>query len=354
MFIYYPAKKMGRSREPPVNKGVGGYRPTINWRDISIRRKNMADKQVLACIVISGVIIIIVGVVLTVLGFLVIKSQCPFDWVSGAGSCYYFAQHNASWESGKEYCEDQGTDLLDLHSSQEESFVVGKMQGRSWLGLNRKKGDSSFVWVSGSKLNFTQGEISLAMDTVALAKECGVIEESGEWMVSPCDDKGMAFVICEYVPTYNPFMLVGPVVIFCGVVLLLLSVEVCVRRREFLENNPEVLNDDDDRQVDEGLVNYGYGHFESDEDVSDASAMPPKVSWPVVGDATPTKTARQDAPGNSGNRQVSPVEDAGSGPVVHVVPASVPTSPSLATIPHEDHTQSQEHLELLLSPKTLE
>lgn len=56
-------------------KGVGGYRPTINWREISIRKKNVADRQVLACIVLSGVFIILVGVVITILGFLVIDSE---------------------------------------------------------------------------------------------------------------------------------------------------------------------------------------------------------------------------------------------------------------------------------------
>lgn len=47
-------------------------------------------------------------------------------------------------------------------------------------------------------------------------------------------------------------MLVGPVVIACGVVVLVLSVEVCLRRKEFIDKNPEVElanDDDDDRQV---------------------------------------------------------------------------------------------------------
>lgn len=50
----------------------------------------------------------------------------------------------------------------------------------------------------------------------------------------------------------NPFMLVGPVVIGCGVVVLVLSVEVCLRRKEFIDKNPEVAltnDEDDERQV---------------------------------------------------------------------------------------------------------
>lgn len=65
----------GQGVQQPT-KGVGGYRPTINWREIAVRRKLVADKQVLACIVASGVVIVTAGVILTVLGFLVIASEC--------------------------------------------------------------------------------------------------------------------------------------------------------------------------------------------------------------------------------------------------------------------------------------
>lgn len=70
-----PQQKKDMGSGTGGTKGVGGYRPTINWREISIRKRSVGDKQVLACIVVSGVLIITVGIVLTILGFLVIPSE---------------------------------------------------------------------------------------------------------------------------------------------------------------------------------------------------------------------------------------------------------------------------------------
>ena len=41
-------------------------------------------------------------------------------------------------------------------------------------------------------------------------------------------------------------MLIGPVVAVCGLVVLLLSVEVCVRRAQFLRRNPDAAYDDEE------------------------------------------------------------------------------------------------------------
>lgn len=360
LFQQIQKAKMGASG-PQMTKGVGGYRPTVNWRDISVRKKNVADKQVLACIVASGIIIIVLGTIITILGFLVISSQCPFEWVEGSGSCYYFTQHNATWEDGKFYCQNQGATLLDIHSSAESSFIIEKMEGRSWLGLQRKKGAKDFTWISGAKKNFTPWQDSSIPTKPATTNQCGVVQNTGEWVTDSCDNGNSNYVICEYAPGYNPFVLIGPVVIFCGVIVLILSIEVCVRRREFMEKNPEIImDDDDDRQVDDGLINYGYGNFDGEEGPPPSMTGTKTLSWPPMGSSTPKKlltqqdSQKQLIPSSSGIHQVTPIEDTGTGPRVHVVPASLPSSPSLAAVPHDDNTQSQEQLELLLSPKTLE
>lgn len=343
------------TKSSSVNKGVGGYRPTIDWHEITIKRKNVADRQVLACIVASGLLIIVVGIVITILGFFVIKSQCPFEWEEGSDSCYYFAQHNASWEDSSGYCDGQGANLLDLHTTDEADFIKERMLGVSWLGLYRQKDAEQWAWLSGAKVNYTAWEN--APTVTAAERECAVMEETGRWNSIACDGDS-AFVICDYIPGYNPFVLIGPVVVFCGVVVLMLSIEVCVRRREFKEKNPEVMDDEDDdeeRQVDPGIINYGFGNFAAEEAPAKA------VTWAPVGSSSPAKSLE---PGGSGAAKLDARKrpdtttayspgSSGGGPRVQVVAASVPPSPSLGDPPLEN-TQSQEQLELLLSPKTLE
>ncbi|XP_071541329.1 uncharacterized protein [Panulirus ornatus] len=351
----------GQGRGTPSVKGVGGYRPTVNWREISIRRKSVADRQVLSCIVVCGVFIIMIGSIMTILALLVISSQCPFMWVEGSGSCYYVAGHNASWQEGHSYCHSQSASLLHLHSTQQTLAILKLMLGRSWLGLRRGRGQEEWAWSTGAKLNYTRWQ-NPSDATNQRADLCAAMDETGEWLVLACHGEDQAYVICDFIPGYNPFVLVGPVVIFCGVVVLVLSIEVCIRRREFMEKNPEVMiaeEGEDDRQVDAGLINYGYGHFTSDDTAK-------TVTWPQVDASSPSKS--QQVPSSSGILKVaSPREstdgggsggggDGGddSGPRVHIVPASLPVSPSLTGPPPEENSHSQEQLELLLSPKTLE
>ncbi|XP_045105788.1 uncharacterized protein LOC123501191 isoform X2 [Portunus trituberculatus] len=195
---------MGRGEGAVPTKGVGGYRPTTNWREISVRRRSVAARQVLACIIVSGVVIVAAGILLTVLGFLVIASQCPFMWREGAGSCYYLAPHNASWEEGRSYCTSQSAALLHLHSRTEADFITEVMSGRSWLGARRKRGrDNVWAWTdSGKALNYTRWTGS---EPASLQQDlCAAVEPGGAWLAVACSDGDTAYVICDYVPGYNP------------------------------------------------------------------------------------------------------------------------------------------------------
>ncbi|XP_050730038.1 uncharacterized protein LOC127005287 [Eriocheir sinensis] len=350
-----------------------GYRPTINWQEIAVQRKLVANKQVLACIVVSGVVIVTTGVILTVLGFLVIKSQCPFLWRERAGLCYYVAKHNTTWEDGRAYCTSQSAALLHLHSLAEADFVTELMSGRSWLGARRKPGQQeSWKWTdSGASLNYSRwpgGSVPASLRSDL----CAAVEPSGEWLAVECDADETAYVICDYTPGYNPFVLVGPVVAGCGVVVLILSVEVCIRHRESISKNRKLGDQDEsDREVDEGIINYGYGNFGAEEEeeeedkrkkIAEEEAEKNKdlqrIQKVVV---SPGKTKEEETKEEEeeekeeeeGEEATEGGEEESGSPKVEVVPAS--PSPAPLSIPSVDeNSPSQENLELLLSPKTLE
>ncbi|CAL4105036.1 unnamed protein product, partial [Meganyctiphanes norvegica] len=171
--------------------------------------------------------------------------QCPFEWkVKDEGdSCYYRTKHNATWEEGYTYCTDQGGDMLHILDKAENDLFDEQKYGDTWLGMLRSKSDPIWKWKSTNKPigSFSNWVSPSQQDDTA---DCAQMNELGEWMPAKCDSE--AFVICEFNPGYNPFMLIGPVIAVCGVVLLLMSIETCIRRREFLEKNGTELMDDVD------------------------------------------------------------------------------------------------------------
>ncbi|KAG7166261.1 putative Lectin C-type domain-containing protein 8 [Homarus americanus] len=248
--------------------------------------------------------------------------------------------------------------MLDLHSETESDFIKGRCWGGAgWAFVGA--GEEDWKWLSNAKVNYTRW---FYPSSGSSTDRCVMMEKSGDWGSVPCGSDTLAFVICDFVPGYNPFVLVGPVVILSGVAVLILSIEVCIRRKEFKEKNLEApvrvttakesycvlasVSSECTKEVDAGLINYGYGNFEGDD-------INQTVNWPPVDASSPAKSTTPSYTGLQHEQQpmVSPrVEnEGGSGPMVHVVPAS----PSLVA-PTPENTRSQEQLELLLSPKTLE
>ncbi|KAK8725737.1 hypothetical protein OTU49_010448, partial [Cherax quadricarinatus] len=141
----------------------------------------------------------------------------------------------------------------------------GVMLGPSWLGLHRGQGQQEWLWLSGAKFNYTRWHDPASLPDDTSTSYCAVMEEDGDWSAVSCDDQDSAYVICDFTPGHNPFVLVGPVVVVCGVIILILGFEVCLRRKEFLEKNLEVITDvEEEPQVGGGIVNYGFGHSEID------------------------------------------------------------------------------------------
>ncbi|XP_037074519.1 uncharacterized protein LOC119095769 [Pollicipes pollicipes] len=60
----------------------------------------------------------------------------------------------------------------------------------------------------------------------------------------------------------DPFILIGPVVCGCGLMVLLMSVETCVRRHKVVQLADELSSDEEDgHYIDESLIPYAFGHF---------------------------------------------------------------------------------------------
>ncbi|XP_043199276.1 uncharacterized protein LOC122368990 [Amphibalanus amphitrite] len=138
----------------------------------------------------------------------------------------------------------------------------------------------------------------------------------------------------------DPFILIGPVFAGCGIVVLLLSVEVCVRRQKVIKLTEDLSSDDegDGHYIDEGLVNYGFGNYSGDPAPAAIVTKSPKRS-PII--VKPSADAEYK-PSFDVEGRLRP-EDR---PQVNILAPTPDASEEIL-----DVSMTQEHIELLLSPQ---
>lgn len=62
---------------------------------------------------------------------------CPLGWLEFEFSCYFFSSSSASWNESRVWCENNGAQLLILHSDKAWDFVIQHTVPESfWVGLS--------------------------------------------------------------------------------------------------------------------------------------------------------------------------------------------------------------------------
>ncbi|MEJ1281868.1 Fc receptor IgE low affinity II alpha polypeptide [Cricetulus griseus] len=84
--------------------------------------------------------------------------QCPTSWLFFQGSCYYFSETQAVWDTAQSYCSAHGAYLVIVKGPEEQGFLSQHTRGRGyWLGLKavRRLGKiQGYQWVDGVSLTF--------------------------------------------------------------------------------------------------------------------------------------------------------------------------------------------------------
>jgi hypothetical protein len=120
------------------------------------------------------------------------SEECPSCFEAEAdGNRYAFCFHRLSFAAAQTDCEEQGGDLISIHSEQEQSELLQLATDHNvshdfWLGLTDAEYEGEFEWVDGSYADYTNwggGEPNDAGGN----EDCAQLTGSGAWNDLPCD-----------------------------------------------------------------------------------------------------------------------------------------------------------------------
>ena len=83
--------------------------------------------------------------------FYVLKTLdiCQPRWSYFGGYCYLTSAACASWLIAESYCSNMSSNLVTLHNQEENVYIQHRHNGgRSWIGLNDRSVEGSFVWTN--------------------------------------------------------------------------------------------------------------------------------------------------------------------------------------------------------------
>jgi len=121
-------------------------------------------------------------------------ARCPCPVVQGlSGNAYLFCEGDATWLDARRACESVGYSLVIIDDATEDSFVFRELEsrsfGNSWIGLNDRDTEGTWVWLDGLPASYTNWEIG---SPSSFGSDCAVLMtrpsfRAGEWDDRDCD-----------------------------------------------------------------------------------------------------------------------------------------------------------------------
>ncbi|XP_068703631.1 uncharacterized protein [Montipora foliosa] len=89
------------------------------------------------------------------ISYAVVSDICPSGWGYFNGYCYFSSRACSSWLSAELNCSAMSSSLVTIHNHEENVYVQHRNNGkRSWIGLNDRSVEGSFVWTNHELSNF--------------------------------------------------------------------------------------------------------------------------------------------------------------------------------------------------------
>ncbi|CAL1612103.1 unnamed protein product [Knipowitschia caucasica] len=118
-------------------------------------------------------------------------------WIYFSESVYLGSTTERNWSESRQFCQDQGADLVIITSVQEKDFISSIYKDRRWIGLSDLQEEGVWRWVDGTKLT-TSFWMSGEPNDTGTGEDCVEINYKGQlgrWNDENC---GVAHqFICE-------------------------------------------------------------------------------------------------------------------------------------------------------------
>ncbi|XP_074872904.1 C-type lectin domain family 2 member B-like [Carettochelys insculpta] len=77
---------------------------------------------------------------------------CLDGWVGYSGKCYYFSEHEGTWDASQSFCSSRNASLAGIDTQKDLTFIM-RYKGISehWIGLKRVPAQP-WRWVNGEEL----------------------------------------------------------------------------------------------------------------------------------------------------------------------------------------------------------
>ncbi|MBI4699999.1 MAG: VCBS repeat-containing protein [Deltaproteobacteria bacterium] len=127
-----------------------------------------------------------------------VQTGCELFVRQDAGA--YLACRDAplDWAAARAFCRKRGADLVVIDDAGENAFVAALAVNTSWIGLSDTAEEGTFVWVSGSKLEYASWKEGEPNDAGG-AEDCVALgageQEAGLWNDADC--AGAKPFVCE-------------------------------------------------------------------------------------------------------------------------------------------------------------
>ncbi|XP_073252205.1 uncharacterized protein [Porites lutea] len=81
--------------------------------------------------------------------YTVLSDICQPRWSYFGGYCYFTSRACASWLTAESNCSTMSSNLVTVHNQEENVYIQHRHNGeRSWIGLNDRSVEGSFVWTN--------------------------------------------------------------------------------------------------------------------------------------------------------------------------------------------------------------
>ncbi|XP_077992102.1 uncharacterized protein LOC144446224 [Glandiceps talaboti] len=109
-------------------------------------------------------------------------TNCRKDWTAYDNNCYYYNSNSYSWDAAMEWCRDivNGGDLASIHSSSENSQVLGMIGTNIHIGFTDLSLEDDWEWSDGRSVVYTNWNSGEPSGNSGLGN-CAGMYTSGKW-----------------------------------------------------------------------------------------------------------------------------------------------------------------------------